>query len=240
MVVFEVVSGLKENWRKSRIFPIKEVTNIQSLASLLGCEVGKVPTVHLGMPLSRKVTLINSVLDSLPTYAMSPFPIPANVVKKLNRLRRNCVERFCDEEPFGVAQWFGLGTSMLEVSSSKPLASESKGFAFWVELVTPGLPSAETSLWKEVIVHKFGQNSPWCSNEVNCNYGMVRSKLQENSRIRVGNDYCVGMLVSRGWDLNFRRHLNYWEVERVADLLKEEGTSGGTTMEPDRLRWRHS
>ncbi|KAG5623496.1 hypothetical protein H5410_008714 [Solanum commersonii] len=44
--------------------------------------------------------------------------------------------------PFGVAQWFGLVTSMLEVSSSKPLASESKGFAFWVELVAPGLPSA--------------------------------------------------------------------------------------------------
>ncbi|WMV33373.1 hypothetical protein MTR67_026758 [Solanum verrucosum] len=31
---------------------------------------------------------------------------------------------------------------MLEVSNSKPLASESKGFAFWVELVAPGLPSA--------------------------------------------------------------------------------------------------
>ncbi|KAG5606918.1 hypothetical protein H5410_028410 [Solanum commersonii] len=28
------------------------------------------------------------------------------------------------------------------VSSSKPLARESKGFAFWVELVVPGLPSA--------------------------------------------------------------------------------------------------
>ena len=50
--------------------------------------------------------------------------------------------------PFGVAQWFGLGTSMLEVSSSKPLASESKGFAFWVELVAPGLPGAVTSpMW---------------------------------------------------------------------------------------------
>uniref|UniRef100_A0A0V0HDU6 Putative ovule protein n=1 Tax=Solanum chacoense TaxID=4108 RepID=A0A0V0HDU6_SOLCH len=37
---------------------------------------------------------------------------------------------------------------MLEVSSSKPLASESKGFAFWVELVAPGLPSAVTSpMW---------------------------------------------------------------------------------------------
>ncbi|WMV41697.1 hypothetical protein MTR67_035082 [Solanum verrucosum] len=31
---------------------------------------------------------------------------------------------------------------MLEVSSLKPLAGESKGFAFWVELVAPGLPSA--------------------------------------------------------------------------------------------------
>ncbi|KAG5591076.1 hypothetical protein H5410_041590 [Solanum commersonii] len=43
---------------------------------------------------------------------------------------------------FGVAQWFQRGTSMLEVSSSKPLASISKGFAFWVELVALGLPSA--------------------------------------------------------------------------------------------------
>ncbi|KAG5629707.1 hypothetical protein H5410_001424 [Solanum commersonii] len=30
---------------------------------------------------------------------------------------------------------------MSEVSSLKPLANESKGFAFWVELVAPGLPS---------------------------------------------------------------------------------------------------
>ncbi|KAL3337573.1 hypothetical protein AABB24_029953 [Solanum stoloniferum] len=31
---------------------------------------------------------------------------------------------------------------MLEVSSSKPLACESKRFTFWVELVAPVLPSA--------------------------------------------------------------------------------------------------
>ncbi|KAG5609821.1 hypothetical protein H5410_021102 [Solanum commersonii] len=31
----------------------------------------------------------------------------------------------------GVVQWFGLGTSMLEVSSLKPLASLSNQFAFW-------------------------------------------------------------------------------------------------------------
>jgi len=138
----------------------------------------------------------------------------------------------------------------------------------------------ETSLWKEVIVHKFGQNSPWCSNEVNCTYGTgvwrairgLWSKLQENSKFRVGNgnnvrfwkDNWIGevplqdkfpdlMLLSsnpeivvsdcwspQGWNLNFRRHLNDWEVERVVDLLKEVDTFGGTIMEPDRLRWRHS
>ncbi|KAG5613800.1 hypothetical protein H5410_013624 [Solanum commersonii] len=32
---------------------------------------------------------------------------------------------------------------MLKVSSSKSLASESKGFAFWVKLVAPDLPSAD-------------------------------------------------------------------------------------------------
>uniref|UniRef100_A0A0V0H339 Putative ovule protein n=1 Tax=Solanum chacoense TaxID=4108 RepID=A0A0V0H339_SOLCH len=35
-----------------------------------------------------------------------------------------------------------LEKKYLEVSSSKPLASESKGFAFWVEIVASGLPSA--------------------------------------------------------------------------------------------------
>ena len=48
------------------------------------------------------------------------------------------------------------------------------------------------------------------------------------------------MLVLQGWDLNFRRQLNDWEVERVVDLLKEVDTFRGTIMEPDRLRWRHS
>ena len=53
----------------------------------------------------------------------------------------------------------------------------------------------ETSLWKEVIIQKLGQNSLWCSNEVNCTYGTgvwttirgLWSKLQKNSKFQVGN-----------------------------------------------------
>ncbi|KAG5629260.1 hypothetical protein H5410_000977 [Solanum commersonii] len=59
-----------------------------------------------------------------------------------------------------MAQWFGLGTSMLEVSSSKPLSSESKRFAFWVKLVAPGLPSAGYLSYVVCeLLHRSGGNS---------------------------------------------------------------------------------
>ena len=48
--------------------------------------------------------------------------------------------------PFRVAQWFGLGTPRLEVSSWKSVANKSKGFAFWVELVAQDLLSVGYSL----------------------------------------------------------------------------------------------
>jgi len=41
------------------------------------------------LSLGGRVTLINFVLDSLPTYVMSLFPIPGEVVKILDALRRN-------------------------------------------------------------------------------------------------------------------------------------------------------
>ena len=39
--------------------------------------------------LGGRVTLINSVLDSLPTYVMSLFPMPSNVEERLDKLRRD-------------------------------------------------------------------------------------------------------------------------------------------------------
>ncbi|KAG5596686.1 hypothetical protein H5410_037918 [Solanum commersonii] len=53
LVVFEVVSGLLVNWRKSNIFPIKEVPQLQSLTRILGCKVEHFPTTYLGMPLGH-------------------------------------------------------------------------------------------------------------------------------------------------------------------------------------------
>lgn len=41
------------------------------------------------LSLGGRLILINSVLDSIPTYVMSLFPIPAKVVEQLDKFRRN-------------------------------------------------------------------------------------------------------------------------------------------------------
>ncbi|XP_059308767.1 uncharacterized protein LOC132059938 [Lycium ferocissimum] len=43
----------------------------------------------------------------------------------------------------------------------------------------------------------------------------------------------------QGWNLSFRRLLNDWEVDRVANLLHSLQEFKGTTSEPDTLRWMH-
>ncbi|KAG5585379.1 hypothetical protein H5410_045813 [Solanum commersonii] len=111
LYLFEGISGLHINWRKSMMYPINEVNNMSCLASILGGEIGVLPTIYLGMPLGAKsksidiwnsviekcekklakwkfqylskggrLTLINSVLDALPTYMMSLFPISPGVI----------------------------------------------------------------------------------------------------------------------------------------------------------------
>ncbi|WMV37015.1 hypothetical protein MTR67_030400 [Solanum verrucosum] len=119
LVLFEGISGLHINWRKSFLYPINEVHNMEALNIFLGGQVGALPTTYLGMPLGAKsmskeiwssviekcekklarwkgqylslggrVTLINSVLDAMPTYMMSLFPIPVGVTDRLDRIRR--------------------------------------------------------------------------------------------------------------------------------------------------------
>ena len=51
---FEAVSGLKINLNKSEILPIGLVTNVEGLASELGCKVGSLPATYLGLPLGAK------------------------------------------------------------------------------------------------------------------------------------------------------------------------------------------
>ncbi|KAG5631501.1 hypothetical protein H5410_003218 [Solanum commersonii] len=54
LVIFEATSSLCVNWRKNSIFPIKVVSHMQSLASILGCRIDQFPIVYLGMPIGNQ------------------------------------------------------------------------------------------------------------------------------------------------------------------------------------------
>ncbi|RVX21636.1 putative ribonuclease H protein [Vitis vinifera] len=48
---FEAASGLKINLDKSMVIPVREVEGVLELAAEIGCRVGHLPTVYLGLPL---------------------------------------------------------------------------------------------------------------------------------------------------------------------------------------------
>ena len=105
-------------WGKSEIVPIREVSNIQTLANILQCRVGSLPMTYLGMPVGTsyktgfiwnpilermekklsgwkclykggRLTLLKSTLSSLPTYYLSLFTIPKAVATRLECIQRN-------------------------------------------------------------------------------------------------------------------------------------------------------
>lgn len=45
---------------------------------------------------------------------------------------------------------------------------------------------------------------------------------------------------AQGWDLSFRRLLNYWEIEGVASLLGKLGDARLDTNAGDRVIWKHN
>ncbi|WMV29916.1 hypothetical protein MTR67_023301 [Solanum verrucosum] len=275
LTIFEASSSLKVNWGKTSLFPIKEVPNIQNLAIILGCKVENMPTTYLG----GRLILINSVLDALPTYVMSLFPIPPKVMKKLDRLRRDFLWHGCKEgKGYKLVNWQttmhsreqgGLGIRNLRAQNNSLLLK-------WLWRYN----GEDHALWREVIRHKFGELNPWCTNVSTDTYGVgvwktIRAlwpKLEGNLQKRVGDGKRIkfwkdawkeqsplmeifpdlfilsnnpdgtiyDMWSAQGWNLFFRRLLNDWEIDRVADLLNRIDDFNGTTAEPDTLRWKHN
>ena len=66
LIFFEAITGLKVNVGKSEIVPIGEVGNVDALACILCCKVGRLPMSYLGMPLGahfKDVSIWNPILE---------------------------------------------------------------------------------------------------------------------------------------------------------------------------------
>ncbi|KAF3647188.1 putative TMV resistance protein N-like [Capsicum annuum] len=134
------------------------------------------------------------------------------------------------------------------------------------------------ALWREVIIAKYGEMSPWCTkstNEPSRVWRTIRNlwpKMKENLFIKVVNgnktkfwndvwidqsplrelfpdlfqicdnpDVRVGDYWSeQGWDISFRRSVNDWEIERVAELLGKLGSINLNTYSSGKIQWKHN
>ena len=68
MSCFQAFTGLKVNFGKSEIVPIREVNNLVELASILQCSAGSLPMKYLEMPLGtsfKTASIWNPILEKM-------------------------------------------------------------------------------------------------------------------------------------------------------------------------------
>ncbi|WMV40904.1 hypothetical protein MTR67_034289 [Solanum verrucosum] len=203
-----------------------------------------------------RVTLINSVLDAMPTYMMSLFPMPGKIIQRLDTIRRNFV-------------WQERGLRI------KNLKAHNKSLLLkWLWR----LATDDQSLWKDTIFARYGKEGSWTTKEVNTPYGVglwrtIRNQwpgIWSNSVINVGNgrktlfwnDIWMGQTPLRqqfpdiyilnqqkmaaivevkneqGWNLIFRRFLNDLEMERLTQFYNTLEQAKNLTCEEDKLTWK--
>ncbi|KAG5594579.1 hypothetical protein H5410_035811 [Solanum commersonii] len=178
---------------------------MEILKTMLGCEVGALSTIYLGLPLGAKsmsmeiwngviekcekklarwksqylsmggrLTLINYVLDALPTYMMSLFPIPPGIINRLDSIRRKFL-------------WQG-NKDRFEGLGIKNLKNQSKALRMiWLWEYS----NENRSLWVRVLKAKYEENDNWMIKEVTTPYGV---SLWKSIRI-LWNEFKVNTIV---------------------------------------------
>lgn len=115
------------------------------------------------LSMGGRLTLINSVLDSIPTYYLSLFPIPSKVLKKLDKIRRDFLwEGNSTSRKYHLVKWSKVTQSKSNGGLGiRDLALHNKSLLMkWLWR----FGADESSLWKEVIVTKHGRRDNWRTN----------------------------------------------------------------------------
>lgn len=187
-----------------------------------------------------RLTLINSVLDNLPTYLMSLFPIPGKVLKQIDKYRRNFLwEGNSKSHKFHLVKWKkvtqpkfqgGLGIRDLRIHNKSMLMK-------WLWKYS----QEDQVLWKEVVTAKHGIKNHWCTKVSRTPFGVgpwkYISKLGgkfHNCKFKVGNGETEQISSSGkidGWGtphykLNFLPSIQYPLAETQQFQITEPTTHG--------------
>ncbi|KAF3652347.1 hypothetical protein FXO37_17559 [Capsicum annuum] len=196
LILFEAISSLHIDWRKSHIYPINQ----------------------------GRLTLINAVLDALPTYMLSLFPIPSGITQRRDKIRRTFLWQGNKEKSAShLVKWKDITRSKRQGRLGiKNLKHQSKALKLkWLWRYS----HEPQTLWSRVIKSKYGEEDSWVSKEITTSYGIDRQRT-------LGE-----MWTQHGWDLRFRRSLNDWEIPRLLELFNQLKKFQGTQNGVDRLRW---
>ncbi|KAL5577599.1 hypothetical protein UlMin_019298 [Ulmus minor] len=159
---FSMCSGLKINMNKSSLAGISLTEEeVGVLASEVGCEKGSWPMKYLG-----RLTLIQSVLSSIPIYYMSLFKMPRVVAASLEKMMREFLwNRDSTGKGRSLVRWKtvckpkelgGLGIGNLILRNKALL-----GKWLW------RFPLEQHTLWAAVIRSKYGlDRNGWDTNRV--------------------------------------------------------------------------
>ena len=200
---FEAASGLRINLAKSEIIPIREVEALDEMAVELGCRVGQLPAVYLGLPLGApnkasslwdgveervrrrlalwkcqyiskggRITLIKTMMASMPLYQMSLFRMPKTVARRLEKLQRDFLwERGNLEKKAHLVDWeVACADKEKGRLGLRKLALLNKALLdkwLW------RLACIKEDLWKQVLMAKYGQEDfGWRTKKANGAFGV--------------------------------------------------------------------
>ncbi|KAL6348571.1 hypothetical protein AAG906_016083 [Vitis piasezkii] len=239
---FEAALRLKINLDKSEVIPVGEVEEVNEMAVEIGCRVGQLPTIYLGLPLGapNKAT---SVWDGVEEKVRTRLALwKRQYISKGGRI--TLIKSTLASMPLYQMSLFRMPKSV-----ARRLEKLQRDFLF---------ARAKEDLWKKVLEAKYGQEDfgwrtrkangvgkgnkirfwtdPWCGNNVLSQSfpNLFAMAAQRNATVEEMWDQNFGQ---GGWNLRFLRAFNDWELDTVGNLL-DVLREHRVTLEEDSVIWK--
>ncbi|RVX10320.1 putative ribonuclease H protein [Vitis vinifera] len=258
---FEAASGLKINLDKSEVIPVGEVEEVNEMAVELGCRVGQLPVIYLGLPLGapNKATSVWDGVEEKHALVSNVFVPHAKISGKEVRkvAKRLFVGRGQSEKKKAhLVNWEvvcvdkekgGLGLRKLARLNKALLGKWIWRFA-----------CAKEELWKKVLEAKYGQEDfGWRIRKANGVFGVgvwkeilkesdwcwenMAFKVGKGNKIRFWTDpWCGSYVLSQSFPNLFAMiaHRNATVEEMWDQNFGQSGWNLRVTLEEDSVFWK--
>ncbi|RVW27606.1 hypothetical protein CK203_099119 [Vitis vinifera] len=216
---FEAISGLKVNLSKTEAIPVGEGIPMETLASVLGCKIGSLPTSYLGLPLGApyKSTRVWDAVEERFRKRKEAWAFEVYLPLTRPFLGNGCGDSLMRMSPFGSK------LSLVSMTFKRGMVLQRSKRPLW-----GGVWKAIRNGWENFRSHsrfiigdgtrvKFWKDL-WCGNQALKEAFPILFNLSVNKDgwvIEAWEEEEVG----GSWGPRFNRHLNDWEVGEVESLL---------------------